>query len=100
MILIDLNKYHFKVVNNGQVWTHGLDELQTIVVLDYQEMAIVRKGQEIAKMPLALVCKWMFPVGKADVDHCLNRRNPAGKMPKEAIVHLNSAPLLWCLQKT
>ena len=96
MILIDLNKYYFKVVNNGQVWTHGLDELQTIVVLDKEEMAIVRKGPEAAKMPLAKICKWLFPFGKADIDYYLNRRNPASahKQPKEAIVYLCSAPLI------
>ncbi len=75
MLLIDLNHCYFKIIANDEIWCTSIDELQSIVP-DKDETVIVRKGQETAIMPLASVCRWMFPYGRADIDHVGDRRLP------------------------
>lgn len=66
MFLIDLNQCYFKVVNGGQVWTHDLDELQWLI--PDNEPVHVRRGQEVAIMPLTAVHQWLFPFGPFDIN--------------------------------
>lgn len=84
MFLIDLNQCYFKIVNGGKVWTHELDDLQWLT--PDNEPVHVRRGKEVAMMPLTAVHQWLFPFGPFDInsdvfpeeyiDSVLKRREP------------------------
>ena len=84
MFFIDLNHMYVKVSNGGDIWTHDLDEIEFMV--PDASLAHVRRGREIAVMPLSVVHQWLWPFGPFDahddafptehVTEVRNRRSP------------------------
>lgn len=64
MFLIDLNRMYVKIVNGGRVWSHELSDLEFMV--PDNELVHVRRGRQVAVMPLADVHQWLWPFGPFD----------------------------------
>ncbi len=64
MFLIDLNRMYVKIVNDGRVWSHDLDEIEFMV--PDNELVHVRRGREVTVMPLVDVHQWLWPFGPFD----------------------------------
>ena len=64
MFLIDLNHMYVKIVNGSRVWTHDLSDIEFMKPDD--ELVHVRRGRQLAVMPLAVVHEWLWPFGPFD----------------------------------